>query len=56
LFIKNPKREDDIVVTAGTMDESSLSKWRPDKEYYCKRKGVWLGNIGAEEKQFEQVD
>jgi hypothetical protein len=57
LFIKNSEQEANIVITPGTMDERALKGWKPDKEFYCKRKSVCLGSVGAEEKrQFQQVD
>ena len=39
-----------MAVTSGTLDlEEGGTSWRPAMEFYCKRKGYWLGSLGIEE-------
>lgn len=43
MYIRNPKFADAVIVASGTVDGDELGReWRPEKEYYCKRKGKWL--------------
>jgi len=50
LYIKNPKFPGAIIVATGTMDlEDVGTKWRPEREYYCKRRGAWLEERGTVE-------
>jgi hypothetical protein len=38
-------------VTSGSLDhQQSGSDWEPEREYFCKRKCAWLGDLGMEEK------
>ncbi|TVY44574.1 hypothetical protein LSUB1_G000840 [Lachnellula subtilissima] len=54
IFIKNSKWENAVIVATGTLDyEEALTEWKPDAEFFCKRRGPWLSNAGAiEEKKF----
>lgn len=50
LFIRNPKYPNAVIVSFGTLDlsEEELKKWKPESEFYCKRKGDWLVDAGSE--------
>lgn len=39
----------------GNLDyDTTLEEWRPESEFYCKRKVGWLKDAGVkEERQFE---
>jgi len=38
-----------VVVTSGSLDfGDGESEWRPEREYFCRRKGAWLGDFGTE--------
>ncbi|TVY29543.1 hypothetical protein LHYA1_G001519 [Lachnellula hyalina] len=57
IFIKNSKWENAVIVATGTLDyEEALTEWKPDAEFFCKRRGPWLSNAGAiEEKKFNAM-
>jgi hypothetical protein len=44
-----------VIFASGTLDyDDRLKEWKPEREFYCKRKGSWLENAGAEAgKKFE---
>jgi hypothetical protein len=47
LYIKNPKFPGAVIVATGTMEfEDVGTGWRPEREYYCKRRGEWLEERG----------
>jgi hypothetical protein len=50
LFIHNPKYPNAVIVSFGTLDlsEEELKKWKPESEFYCKRKGDCLVDAGSE--------
>lgn len=52
MFTKNPKFASAVIVTSGTMEfEDALREWKPEREYYCKRKCSWLSKDAAEETE-----
>ncbi|TVY19797.1 hypothetical protein LARI1_G003035 [Lachnellula arida] len=57
IFIKNPKWKGAVIVATGTLDyEEALKEWKPEAEFFCKRRGPWLSSIGAnEEKKFNAM-
>lgn len=47
-----------IAVASGALDlgDEELLAWKPEREYYCARKGSWLGSAGASvEAQFQEM-
>jgi hypothetical protein len=49
LFVRSD--EGVVAVTSGSLDhQQSGSDWEPEREYFCKRKCAWLGDLGMEEK------
>jgi len=48
LFIRNPKHENAVIVTSGTL-ELGEEVWSPKMEFFCKRKAGWVGVLSAEE-------
>jgi hypothetical protein len=55
LYIKNPKFPGGVIVAIGTMEFEDVGReWRPEREYYCKRRGKWLEERGTgETRRFE---
>lgn len=55
LYIKNPKFPGGVIVAIGTMEFEDVGReWRPEREYYCKRRGEWLEERGTgETRRFE---
>lgn len=46
----NPKHTSVVVVASRTLDyEKELKDWKPEREFYCKRKGPWLEAVEADE-------
>ncbi|KAF8860955.1 hypothetical protein BDZ45DRAFT_724240 [Acephala macrosclerotiorum] len=55
LWNLNPKYKDALIVNPGVLDlgEEGWKEWKPESEFYCKRKGDWLADLGTEkEKRF----
>ncbi|CZR57825.1 related to DUF636 domain protein [Phialocephala subalpina] len=55
LWNRNPKYPDALIVNSGVLDlgEEGWRVWKPESEFYCKRKGDWLAELGtAKEKRF----
>lgn len=55
-FSKNPKHENAVIVMSGTMKfEDALREWKPEREYYCMRKGLWLSGKGEQTTKYEAM-
>jgi hypothetical protein len=49
LFLISPKFPGAVIVANGTFDhQENLKEWKPESEFFCKRKGSWLETVGAE--------
>lgn len=45
-----------IVVASGTLDGVDSLDWKPEYEFFCKRRGAWLESAGAPtEQQFQSM-
>ena len=44
-----------MIVASGTLNfDEALKEWKPEAEFFCKRRGPWLGSAGADgEKKFD---
>jgi hypothetical protein len=49
VYITNPKWPSALIVASGTLDIDALKEWKPQAEFFCKRRGPWIGSAGAGE-------
>jgi hypothetical protein len=38
-----------VIVASGTLDLDALKEWKPQAEFFCKRRGPWIGSAGADD-------
>jgi hypothetical protein len=48
LFTTNERFPDIVIVPSGNLDYEALVDWRPQGEFFCKRRGDWLRTAGAD--------
>jgi hypothetical protein len=49
LFTTNARFADVVIVSSGTLDFDALAGWKPQAEFYCKRRGDWLQTAEADD-------
>lgn len=51
IFVRTSNLPGVVVVACGTLDlaadKQEVDGWKPEREYFCKRRGTWLANSGA---------
>jgi hypothetical protein len=48
LLTTNERFPDIVIVPSGTLDFDALADWKPQAEFYCKRRGGWLQTAGVD--------